>query len=126
LKAKITIGNMSVELQGEPQEVSISISRLADWPETAGRQIRTQRQAANPKKSTGGRRGLELIKTDSPPPKKKQGRPPIKPWSAADNKKFIQLYDEKKTVKEMAEMLKRSEGSIYQRIIHLRNKGDLK
>ena len=113
MKAKFNIGAMTVEVEGLPNEIAGIISRQTN-------QSRVEYKIAPQKKQLS-----RIPKSKKKGAKKKRAAGPRKNWTPEEDAKFVDYYNRKKTVKEMAELLKRSERSIYQHMILLREKGKI-
>lgn len=122
MKAKLSIGEMNVEVQGSPAEIAEIIGlqggKVQLKPDIPLRP-RIKKTKGTRKKVT--RRGK--AKSASPPKKRK--RQPIVRWKPEEKEKLKVGCKAKKSIPELAKMLGRSVSAVTQRIIIMRNNREL-
>lgn len=122
MKAKINTGSMTVEVEGEVEEIAQLISQQAPIVTSRTGYLDTEER---PKAKVKASKKKGKAKAAKKTAKKKRARGKRKNWTPEENARFKELYNRKKTVKEMCDIFGRSEKSIYQHIIFLRNKKEI-
>lgn len=120
MKAKFNTGILTVEVEGEVEEIAQLISRQA--PIATRRTVDLNPERKPKAKYKGSKKKGKAAKIAT---RKKRVPRQRKNWTPEEDAKFKELYNKKKSIKEMCDVLKRSERSVYQHMIVLRNKGEI-
>lgn len=124
MKATFTVGNLVVEIDGNAAEVlevlsarlSSAIRKTMIAPRGTQKSARRREDRQRPKK---GRAKRKVKRPAS------LGRAPVTRWSKDEDAK-LKAHHKTKTIAELSKIIGRSKQAITQRIIKLRNAGELR